>query len=170
MDIFIEQIIKKKFGKSDYFLFAAVLLGSCIIIAFFAMTIPMLLLPVLVGIFAADYYLISSRSLEYEYSVTNGDITIDKIINRRKRKRVISIDAHDIESFEKYGRDRHQKKTHSARINASENENGKDAWCFTTRHSQKGNILVLFNPNEKVLAAIKPFLSRQVAINAFGRN
>lgn len=170
MDIFIEQIIKKNFGKSDYLVFAAVLFGSFVILGIFAMYIPMLLLPVLIGVFAADYYLITSRNLEYEYSVTNGDITIDKIINRRRRKRVISVDAHDIEFLGKYKREDHHNQTYSARFSAAENENGEGAWCFLARHPQKGNVLVLFSPNEKILAAIKPFLSRQVAVNAFGRN
>ncbi|MBE6831798.1 MAG: hypothetical protein E7519_16480 [Ruminococcaceae bacterium] len=170
MDIFVEQMIRKRMGSSDWFVFAGVLAASCLILALLAVYIPMLLLPAMVGIFALDYYLISSRSLEYEYSVTNSDITIDKIISRRSRKKVISVDAHDIEALGRYRKEDHQKQSYSARFNASEYENGRDAWYLAARHPQKGRILVLFSPSEKVLAAIKPFLSRQVAVNAFGRN
>ncbi|MBW7573705.1 DUF6106 family protein [Caproiciproducens faecalis] len=170
MDIFVEQIIKKKMSKTDILVFIGVLLVNFLIIALLAVYIPMILLPALVGIFALDYYLISSRSLEYEYSVTNSDLTIDKIINRRNRKKVISIDAHDIESLGKYRREDHAKQSYSAKFTASRCESGKDAWCIVARHAQKGNVLVLFSPNEKILAAMKPYLSRQVAVNAFGRN
>lgn len=170
MDIFIEQIVKKKIGSKDIFIYIAVLLGIGIILSLISAMIPMLLLPVLVGLIAAAYFIFTSRSIEYEYSVTNSDITIDKIISRRKRKSVLSVDAHDIEYFAKYSAKDQRVKSYSQRIDASDNEKGGNTWCFVARHPQKGNVLVLFSPNEKVLTAIKPFLTRQVALDAFGRN
>lgn len=170
MDIFIEQIIKKKFGKSDYLVFAAVLLGSCVILGIFAVCIPMLLLPVLVGVFAADYYLITSRNLEYEYSVTNGDITIDKVISRRKRKRVISVDAHNIEEMGKFKPEIVRNKSSYKPYFASEYDDGRDSWYFCAHTSKEGNVLVVFDPDEKVMGAMKPFIPRQVAFVVFGRH
>ncbi len=170
MDIFIEQIVRKKYGMTDYVVFAATLLVGCIIVIASMAFLPGLSIFILAGVCVGAYYLISSRSLEFEYSVTNSDITIDKIINRRKRKRVISIDAHDIEAIGTYKPEEHSAKNYSARIAVSQSDDGKDAWYFVAHHQQKGNVLVIFSANEKVLAAIKPFLSRQVAINAFGRN
>ena len=70
MDIFIEQIVKKKIGSKDIFIYIAVLLGIGIILSLIAAMIPMLLLPVLVGLIAAAYFIFTSRSIEYEYSVT----------------------------------------------------------------------------------------------------
>ncbi|NLG93682.1 MAG: hypothetical protein GX485_09075 [Clostridiales bacterium] len=170
MDIFIEQLIKRKKGSKDILIWVGVLLGIIIILFLVFAMAPVLLLPVLIGLIAAAYFILSSRNIEYEYSVTNSDITIDKIINRRKRKNVLSVDAHDIEFLGKYTPKDPHAKSGVQRINASDNEKGENAWCFTARHPQKGNVFVLFSPNEKVLASIKPFLTRQVAIDAFGRN
>jgi uncharacterized protein (UPF0333 family) len=170
MDIFVEQIIKKKFGTKDFIvLFGLVLLG-CILIFASMLFIPSFSVIVLIAVCAGAYYLISSRNLEYEYSVTNGDITIDKIINRRSRKRIISMDTHNIEAMGKYNPAEHSAKNYAARLTVSVTDDGKDAWYFTGNHPQKGSVLVVFSPNEKVLAGIKPFLARQVSINAFGRN
>ena len=44
---------------------------------------PMIPFLVICGVIYGVYYVISSRSLEFEYSITNGDIAVDKIINRR---------------------------------------------------------------------------------------
>lgn len=170
MDIFIEQIVKKKYGTKDYLIFAAALLGGCLIILISMVYLPSFSVFVLGGVCFGGYYLITSRNLEFEYSVTNGEITIDKIINCRKRKRVILIDAHDIEVLGKYKPEEHSVKKYSERVTVSQSEDGKDAWSFVSHHPQKGNVLVIFSADEKVLLAIKPFLSRQVAINAFGRN
>lgn len=170
MDVFIEQIIRKKPNIKDYLIYAATLLGGCIIVFVSMMYLPNFSIFILAGVCFGAYYLISSRNLEFEYSVTNGDITIDKIINRRKRKRIIAIDAHDIEEIGKYKPEEHSAKTYSERIFTSESEDGENVWYLAARHQQKGTVLLMFSPNEKVLMAIKPFLSRQVAINAFGRN
>jgi len=36
---------------------------------------------------------ISSRRIEYEYAFTNGELDIDKIVNKRKRENLISAIA-----------------------------------------------------------------------------
>ncbi len=102
--------------------------------------------------------------------MTNGDITIDKIINRRSRKRVISFDAHNVEAMGKYNPQEHAAKSYASRLVVSATEDGADAWYFAGNDTKKGNVLVVFSPNEKVLLSIKPFLARQVSLNAFGRN
>lgn len=170
MDTFIEQIIKKRFGPKDFLIFAAAILGGCAVILISWAFVPSFSSIVFVAVCIGAYYLISSRHLEFEYSATNGDISIDKIINRRSRKRLISMDAHDIEAMGKYNSDQHKQKNYDVRIVASENDDGRDAWYFSGHHPQKGSVLVVFNPNETVLQAIKPFLTRQVSIDAFGRN
>ncbi|XOQ44740.1 MAG: BPH-5 domain-containing protein [Clostridium sp.] len=170
MDIFVEQLIKKKFGLKDYLFISAVLLVSVVLAIVLAVLVPPLAIFIWAGIVYGDYYFITSRNLEFEYSITNGDITIDKIIYRRKRKRVISVDAHTVEEMGKYDSSKHSGKTYTERIFASETDSGENAWFFTARHPQKGNVLVVFSPNEKTLDAIRPFLPRQVAMDAFGRN
>ena len=170
MDIFIEQIVKKKFGTKDYLIFAGILLAGFILILASMLFIPSLAIIVLIAVCVGAYYLISSRNLEYEYSITNGDITIDKIINRRNRKRIVSMDAHDIEAMGKYNPTEHSAKSYTTRLTVSVTDDGKDAWYFAGNHPKKGSVLVVFSPNEKVLTAIKPFLARQVSLNAFGRN
>lgn len=170
MDTFNEQIIKKQFGLTDYLIFAAAILGGCVLILLSWAFIPSFSMIILIAVCVGAYYLITSRNLEFEYSVTNGDISVDKIINRRKRKRLVSMDAHDIEVFEKYNAEAHRQKSYDVKIFASEKDDGQNSWCFAGHHPQKGNVMVVFNPDEKVLSAIKPFLKRQVSIDAFGRN
>lgn len=170
LDTFIEQLIKKRYGAIDYLITAGTVLAALILVMLSRIFLPVVTPIVFVFVCIGAYYLITSRNLEFEYSVTNGDITIDKIISRRNRKRMISIDAHDIEAIGKYQSKDHEQKTYNVRIDASDNTKSEDTWYFAGHHTQKGSVLVIFTPNEKTLSAIKPFLPRQVAINAFGRN
>lgn len=169
MDIFVEQIIKKKLGPKDYAIIAATILAGLIIVYF---SIYILVFAFIIWILACfgAYYVMTSRSLEYEYSVTNGDITIDKIINRRRRKRVISLDAHEIEEMGKFKPELLRNKSEYKKIFASEYDDGRNSWYFCAHTSKNGNVLVVFNPEEKVLNAMKPFIPRQVAFVVFGRN
>lgn len=170
MDIFVEQIVKKKFGSKDYLIMTATVIGALLLLLLSLMFIPGFAFLILIGLCFGVYYLITSRNLEFEYSVTNGDITIDKIINRRKRKRVISTDAHSIEEIGKFKPEVLRNKNGYTQFFTSDYDDGRGSWYFCAHDTKRGNILVVFSPEEKVLNAIKPFIPRQVAFSVFGRN
>lgn len=170
MDIFVEQLIKKKFGFMDYMIFTGVLLlGAFLVFLAVWLLLPIALL-IVAGVCIAAYYAVTSRSLEFEYSVTNGDITIDKIISRRSRRRVVSVDARTVEAMGKYEPGNFKQRNYSARIYACGSKKQETNWYLAVRHPQRGNLLIVFNPNGQVLEAIRPFLTRQVARDAFGRS
>lgn len=169
MDIFVEQLVKKKFGTKDYLIIAAILLGGLVIITA-SFLIPSISFLIIIGVAFGAYYLISARSVEFEYSVTNGNITIDKVINRRSRKRVISVEAHDIEEMGKFKPEILKNKSSFKPYYASQMDSGENSWYFCAHTSKNGNVLVIFDPDEKVMGAIKPFIPRQVAFVVFGRN
>ena len=95
MDIFIEYMVKKRKKAADYLSAAALaVLGVIVILAVFIalMTlVPQLssiALLAVAGIGWLDYRLITSFNVEYEYSLVNSEMDVDKIINVRKRKRM----------------------------------------------------------------------------------
>lgn len=104
-DVFVEYMVKKKTGSKDILMSLGVsILGAILIFVsiFLTPVSPMIPFLVICGVIYGVYYVISSRSLEFEYSITNGDIAVDKIINRRNRKRLTSFDAKAIEEMGKY--------------------------------------------------------------------
>ena len=44
-----------------------------------------------------DVFLFRRLDLEYEYLYVNGDLDIDKIMGKQKRKRVFSMNVNDLE-------------------------------------------------------------------------
>ena len=167
MDIFVEQIVKKKFGAKDYAITFLTVFAGLILLFLCLAFFPVALFLVLVGVCFGAYFIISSRNLEFEYSVTNGDLTIDKIVNRRKRKRVISLDLHNVEEMGKYNPEAHRAKNYVKRYMTGKNDDGRDGWFLCFNQPQTGMALVVFEPEEKVLNAVKPFLPRQVSVSAF---
>ena len=170
MDVFVEQLVKKKFGPLDWAVSAGTVLAGVALTALaFVFLLPFAFF-VFAGVCFGTYYLITSRSLEFEYSVTNGDITIDKIIFKRRRKRVISLDARTVEELGKYGPAKRRGKDYASRLFCCRLPSGEGSWYFTARHPQLGEVLVVFDPDERTLGAMRPFLLRQVAKDAFDRH
>lgn len=176
MDIFTEQIVKRKFSGKDWMVAlgaavaAFVLIYISIFILFPLTMIPLIPLVVIAGSIYGIYWITSSRDLEFEYSVTNGDLTVDKIIHKRKRKRVVSFDVRNAEEMGKYDPARMAHRQFDKQLIASETETGEDAWYIIVRTPKYGLTLLVFSPNDKVLDGIKAGMPRQMRIDVFGRN
>lgn len=173
-DIFVEYMVKKKMGAKDIAISIGVsMLGALLIFVsiLLAGVTPMIPFIVICGVIYGVYWVISSRSVEFEYSVTNGDISIDKIINRKSRKRLTSFDAKAIEEMGKYTEN--EKKLRSRRVDktifASDTDEGKDAWYVIAKSRKTGLTLLVFSPDERCIEAIKPFMDRRLRFEIFGR-
>lgn len=174
-DVFVEYMVKKKLSGKDILICLGASVGGAVLAFLGLMLTPILpMLPFLVicGVIYGLYWVISSRSVEYEYSITNGDISVDKITNRRSRKRLTSFDAKAIEEMGKYTEN--AQKLRNKRVDktifASEMEDGKDAWYVIAKSRKTGLTLLVFSPDERCIDAIKPFMDRRLKFEIFGRN
>lgn len=100
MDFHVEQLVKKDRTIIDYLKVAGICLVTVILWMLALMFLMKLasvaaLLILLVGWGAL--YLVRGLSIEYEYELTNYYLDIDKIMGKSRRKRVISVDFHNIE-------------------------------------------------------------------------
>ena len=172
-DIFIEYLVKKKSTPQTTLLKLLIVLGAILAlpaILFLSQYLGMfsILSPILaVGALYGAYYLITSMNVEYEYSVTNGELDIDKIIAQRKRKRLLTINCRSVESFGRYKASEHTQKSYQTRMMTCDAPDSPDLWYCTVRAGDKGLTLVVFNASEKMLGAIKPFLPRPIMHEAF---
>ncbi len=168
MDIFTEQLAKRPLRKLDYMLFFVVV-AIIILEIFFGVFVFRTGFFSLFIVAISIYFgakLVNSRFVEFEYIVTNGNITIDKIIAKKSRKNVFSFELSDVYEFVKYKKD--TKLPDLKRM--YDLQTTGDAWCACFSDREFGRVGIVFSPTEKTLSAIKPFLKRQVAIDAFGRN
>lgn len=165
MDIFVEQIVAKQKGAKEY----AIIFGSVtavLIIVFiflpYLLAFGPLALLLVMGIGYGVWRLLTSLNIEYEYSVTNGDIDIDQIIAKRKRKRVVSVKGSKIEALEPYNAAEFASRRFDRLVVAAPSQNSDGLWCFSYRSKKNGHTLVVFLPEERVLNALKAGLSALV--------
>lgn len=176
MDIFVEQIVKKEVTGKDWTLRIIIGIAMGILIAVslfvFLFIFPVLGLILFFGVIWCGYYLMTNTDCEYEYIVTNGEIDIDKIIAKRKRIRLITAKASAFEAFGEYENapDTEDGVTTVSAVGIADPDSGAKTYYADFKHPSAGNVRLIFSPNERVIEAVTPFLSRQLKINMMKNN
>ena len=176
-DIFIEYLVKQAKTPKTAILKFLIFVGAFFLaIVFFIVSASDLLgmlsffgLFLSVGVIFGAYYLITSMNIEFEYSITNGEMDVDKIIAQRKRRRLISVKWRDVEAFGNYKPAEHVGKNYANSIFACDHPQSDNLWYCVTRVPQKGQVFLVFNASEKMLEAIKKYLPKQILFTAFRR-
>ncbi len=179
MDVFVEYMVKRKMGVVDYaIMLGTIVLGVTLTIAaflflplFIGATASTVVLMIAAGAIFGIYWVIGSRNLEFEYAVTNGDVSVDKIMNRKSRKRLTSFDTKSIEEIGKYADKAEALKNRrfDKQIFAGADSDGKDGVYVVVNSKKTGMTLVVFDPSQKVLDAMKPFVPRHLRQEFYGR-
>ncbi|MCI8622340.1 MAG: hypothetical protein HFG26_01600 [Provencibacterium sp.] len=172
-DTYMEYLVKKRSTPKD------VLLKILIVIAAIVVALALFILSPILGMFSmfgyllafgafyGAYRLIAAMNLEYEYLLTNGDLDIDKIMNRNSRKRLVSVKCSSFEAFGKYKAAEHQNKQYQTRFMACSSPEDPNVWYATFKHSKHGNTLLVFNASERMLEGIRPYIPKQLAFQVF---
>ena len=169
MDSFIEYMIKQK--KTGSAIARQILIIVAALLVIFAVTFVFLILPpefisfwplcVAAVIFAA-YKVICRFDVEFEYILTNGELDVDKITNRKKRKRLITIHAKSFIEFGKVKRAQSDKGAEYARIidASAHSDSFEDYYAVFFKNGQK--IKLIFNPTAKMIDVFRIHAPRVV--------
>lgn len=176
-DVFVERMVKKKTETLDILIILGVIVGIILVsmiafvIGFLVIAFPMLALLISAGAVFGGYKLITMRMLEYEYSLTNGFVTVDKIMNRASRKRMTSFECSTCEDIGLYTEQEARLKTRSFdnRVFATQYADHRDSWFMIVQSGKTGKTLVVFDPDEDLQEAIKKFIPRSLKFEKFGR-
>ena len=174
MDIFCEFIVKKKNEGVDYLITAGIIAASVVL------TIVLLVLNVVFGRYLAGiglvlifllwwgaWRLMQGRNIEYEYILTNNELDIDKIIARRGRKRLCTVNFKEIEqcasiydpnfAYVYRNSEGRSVRNYAGNIDA-------ERVYFVDFSKESERIRVIFQPNERILDGIKKSNPRLVTI------
>ena len=162
MDNFAEYMVKKRPDSQDNakkagIILLAVLLCAASVFLVFVTHIPFILVITCAIIYGA-YYLISGTSVEYEYAVTNGEMDVDKIIARRKRVHLITV---DVGKFDGEMTDDIPDDTERTVVLCADNT-GEGEYYADLETEEYGATRIIFTPNDAVQDAIAAALPRQL--------
>ncbi len=163
-DVFKEQIIKKVQTTKELLLKAAVILAA-VLIALVLSSIKIVLgfFPVVVLVLGfLTYYLLSFFNMEYEYILTNGELDIDVIYNRSRRKRVFSGMAKDFELFGKADSKGFGGEGGMVLKNYASGRKASETYAFIAMIAGK-KTKVIIEPNEEMTKMLLTFIpSRKI--------
>lgn len=120
----------------------------------------------LIGIYLV-WYVFTSQKVDFEYSVAGGELEVAKVVSLRKRKRICNVRIGEIEILgkgEKVIDGMRFSKTYNA---AADFDKEKDNYYAVFNSVAYGRCLLVFNPNENTLKAMKPHLKREIVVELF---
>ena len=162
MDNFAEQLVKRSETSADKtrriltlavgVLFTISLTG----LALLQLTRPLMaLLGFLLAVAAGygTYFLVQNSYVEYEYTFTNGELDVDKIIAKRKRSGMVTADIKKFTAFGKYT-DGMEETDDMTVVIASDNIASHEYYA-DFEHEEYGTTRLIFAPDERILENIK---------------
>jgi hypothetical protein len=158
-DSFHEIIVKARHSGRDTLKMAGLTAAGLILIIltlYFSPYLGGLVLLILIGILYGLYYLLRSFSREYEYTITNGDLDIDLIIARSRRRRIFSGAARTFASMEPLAGGSRLPAAQGQLLDCrARQERGTD---YLIRAEYKGKpVTVLFSPDETIVTQLRRY-------------
>lgn len=170
MDTFAEQLVKKNLSGNEKLKRVLLLAGSVllagIVVAVSASVYYYYMFAGIVigiGIIIGGFFLARNFDVEYEYSVTNGEFDIDKIIAKQKRKPFLSVNVSDFTAYGRYDENTAEADESVTFIMACDGSE-KGYWYADFNAGKYGKSRLIFSPNQKIRDCIKPYLSTTIKL------
>ncbi|MBE7011186.1 MAG: hypothetical protein E7415_00765 [Ruminococcaceae bacterium] len=154
MNEYIEYIVEKKKSMKDVFKCAFTVGFAFLFIwpLLFIPMYPMLKTVLIVGIVYGASKIVGSVNVEFEYIITDNEMDIDKIVNKKSRKRLVTVNLRRTEEYGKCNGEAEKRYLNNSEyrvIEARSDRGGKNN-SYLTYKSDEGKGILLFTPGEKI--------------------
>lgn len=162
-DAYVEQLVKRK--NPPYALPVKILLGVLFALSLLMALASYIGIIILLAVCAVSYFTILQLNTEFEYLYIDGQLSIDRIMNQNKRKKVLEcdkdallmvapVDSYVLKDYEAPG-----TKT----VDCSSGRTDAKKYAFIYQAGQT-RTKVIFEPNDKLLQCIRNTTPRKVVL------
>lgn len=159
---YVELLVKKKKTPKDSIL-KGLMIAGIVILVLIGLVIPLVLIAAIaLGVLA--YFKMPGLDLEFEYLYVNGELDIDKIMSKVKRKRVGSFDiskAEMVAPVKSHELDYYRQSKDLKVVDCSSGDDHANVYGMVVK-DEKGMKLVLFEPNQEILDDMRRIAPRKV--------
>ena len=158
-DVFVERLIARKSSGKDILMKAGIIFGAAILIVA-SISIPQInfIAPFLaVGAGWGAWMLLGRTNVEFEYSLSNGELTIDAIYGQRKRKNLASVTVRErMEIMAPVSNEYTSELNRQAGkiIDAASMKNAPNRWFMNVK-GESGLVRIFFEPDETMITAMR---------------
>lgn len=164
-DTFVEELVVRRNSLVNVLImFGMVIVGSVIAMAAFVFLTG--LFPAILAIVVAGIYIgIKFQGVEYEYSFTNGDLDIDKIMAKRKRKTLAAVNHKQIQVMAPYTAEYEELTKDyqvSQVIDASAHKNAAGRWFAIYEDKDGKYVFLVFQPSKRLREAMRKYMRSRI--------
>jgi hypothetical protein len=155
-DVLIEDLFKRNITGKEIGIRAL-----CIFLGTFAFIIMLMLsfflFPIVVLVFYLLYLLWQTTNLEYEYSYLNGELTIDKIKSKSKRKRLAVYDLKGTEILAPMDNDELRSYLHKVPVKDFSSAYDGDEKMAAVVNGNYGSEVIILKKNTKIIESVRSY-------------
>jgi len=164
-DIFNEQLVVRQPTKKDLFKKIGLVILLIVILGLLV-SLPSLIrfMPYIVVVLIVILVVLFKRmNIEYEYIFTNGELDIDKIINKSKRKSVVSIHVNRFKIMAPIMNKDYEKDlaSYTKLYDFSSGQVSESTYGVIYEIGDQ-RVKMIFEPNEKMFKAIRRYIPKSI--------
>lgn len=164
-DLYTELLVKRKTTSMDNILKIG-LIGLTVLTGLAGIFLSPYVLIIFAAFIVLDYFKLPSFDLEFEYLYVNGELDVDKIMSRAKRKRIASYSMEQAELIapvKSHELDYYRQDKNIKVRDYSSGEADANVYAMITNKENKRE-MVLFEPNDVILNDMRRIAPRKVKL------
>lgn len=164
-DTFVEELVVRRNSVLNLLAMMGMVLAA-LLLAGVSFIFLSGLFPAILAILVCGVYLgIKFQGVEYEYSFTNGDFDVDKIMAKRKRKSLVEINQKQIKVMAPYTAEYESETKEynvSSVIDASAHKNAANRWFMIYEDKDGKYVFLVFQPSKRFREAMAKYMRSRI--------
>lgn len=164
-NVYFDEIHKQKTKGMTLARNVLIIVGAFLLSYIFLLLMSFLgslTLLLIVGAFVGAYYIVKLTSKEFEYIYTNGEIDVDMISGKTRRKRMVTIKPENVFAFEKFTDSSYQRLATPDVVKEHDFSSGvpHDTYIVVANVNSTKS-LILISPSQRFLDNWEPILRKR---------
>lgn len=149
-ELYYEELVKRKERGVDKLIRYGLMLLTAALVVLALLSWNLIIIAVAIVVCVADIFIFPNLSIEWEYQYVNGELDVDKIMNKQKRKRVKSFEVTNAEII---------APARSHRLDYYNSNNKLKTYDFTSADPDKSNLayaMIIADDNKTTKVLFEP--------------
>ena len=165
-DLYLEEMVKRRKTTKDMILRALLMGLTGVLVLLSILTFNIIITLPAIAVCIADIFIFPRFNVEWEYQYVNGELDVDRILNKSKRKRIASYDIANAEILAPVSSHRLDYYNNNTKISVKNytscNPEREKLVYAMVIPSEGETTKVLFEPSEQMLKEMRTKAPRKV--------
>ena len=160
-DTFVEELVVRRNSIKNLLLEVLIVVAAVVLAGAVWIFLSPIFPAMLVILVVAAYLGIKFQGVEFEYSFTNGDLDVDKIMAKRKRVRLVEINQKQVKAMAPYTAEYESvTKDYSVSqvIDASSSKNAAGRWFIIYENAEGKDVFLVIQPSKRFREAMQKYI------------